>query len=359
LAGYLLFFPTNPVPEVLWTPQWALPLSGAPLSGSFEGEIFAFAAAPRESPAGREGGIAGTVSSRGELIYTEALDYRLASGPRGFVNYSAAGGTLLLRDLEGRPAGVLPGNGYPYLAGDWVLVISRDRRGLSRWTWEGEKLWDYQFSSLITALDVNAAPRSPGPPAEGGILAGLLNGEAVCLDSRGRVVFSETAPGQVVYGAALGKDLRVFALVLGLKPQRLRVYAFPESPGGGVRLLWEEALDREYRTSRGLFFIRRDQELAVSDPAGAVIYGLKTRRGETLPLGYPLAEAVSPPQGQTLFFSRGEAGGELLFWDPQSGGNPRRLALDSSGAPAAYDGDRLILSQGGTLYSFSRRRKDL
>lgn len=336
---YVLAFPRPLTREWVWTPRWNTSLAGGYIAAESEEpeeELFPFL---METAPGEK--ILGYVSASGDLIYAEAVYYNAAVHPRGFVNYGAAGGNLVFQNPRGQISHAAATQGYPLLIEDWFLVVSRDRKGISRWSWGGEKLWERHFASLITDLDVRPQ----------GLLLGFLNGDAVLMDAHGKVVFSEPHRGEVIYGTALAALGELFGLVLGLEPQRLAVYSYSD---GFASLLWEQELAEPYRSPRELFFSQDDRLLGLETPEGAEIWdarGWKLKSQDLpAPLGKMLLSGYDEP---VLFWAWGRDVREISVTDPH-GARSERIPLAPGAELIHWDSRRLIISQNGQIFRLDR-----
>ena len=183
---YLAFFPAPLDREFSFIPQWVVSLD-APAAGEWDSSSLAFKA---ESGTGT---ILGYVSQDGRLLYKAPVYHDAMVHSAGFINYSRSGGALTLQDPLGRIVGRLDTDGFPLVRGDALFVVTRDRKGLSRWTWEGEELWSHHFGALITTMDVQPA----------GILLGFLNGDVILSSSQGEQQNFTKQRIHAVYGGTL------------------------------------------------------------------------------------------------------------------------------------------------------------
>ena len=203
-AVYLLLFPRPMEKELIVAPAWALDTAG---------------------PAGRPGGPArpflsggrvGYYDPAGELLLSEPLVYGASIGAAAFVNYSRLPSSLVIKDTRGAFVAAVPAGGYPLLdaAGQRMLLVSRDAKGLTGVNRSGETLWRREFASVITCVE----------QADQGVLVGLLDGTLSLYDHAGRALYTLKPEGSrvpVVLGCAASDD--ALASVVGIDPQRLIV----------------------------------------------------------------------------------------------------------------------------------------
>lgn len=204
-------------------PQWNTSLDSPPHMNGAENPI----PFRGQDPAGKS--VLGYVSPSGELLYSSEVYYDAAVGAQGFINYGRTGGSLILQSPEGELLQSFETAGFPLFADDWFFVVSRDRKGISRWSWDGERLWSYHFGSLITSIDWQTY----------GLLLGFLNGEVVFIDPDGEQRSYTRQKIDAVYGCALAPARELFATVTGLDNQVLSVFSFRD---GEAQLLWSRPL---------------------------------------------------------------------------------------------------------------------
>lgn len=329
---YLILFPAPLDREFSFLPQWSLSLDDR-FSGTAEPAAFGFKA---ETGTGK---ILGYVSQDGRLLYRTGVYHDAVVHSEGFINYSRSGGGLTLQDPQGKIIARLDTDGFPLVKGDWLFVITRDRKGLSRWTWEGEELWNYHFGALITTMDVQST----------GILLGFLNGDVILISPQGEQQNFTKQRVHVVYGCALSDDQELFAVVTGLNPQTLGVYSFRE---GGVQLLWTRELSPALPQYRYLQFSQDSRSLYWVTPGGVTTVNWMGEGQQSFPLKAGFQTALWGESGAlSMILAGDEQVGELLFFQ-NSGDFRLSIPLRGGTRPVSLAGTSITATLASRLYSF-------
>lgn len=333
---YLFLFPFQMKKEMIMVPQWNVSVSEATSGDLDSQDIYPFTATD-----GSGANILGYVSSDGNIIHREPVYYRAAVHPRGYINYSSAGGALVIQNPAGEILGRYETGGFPVLKDDWFLVVSRDRKGISRWDWNGSLLWEYHFGAIITSMDLKPF----------GVLLGFLNGDTVFVSPQGKIVFTEPIRGEAVYGCALAGDGSLFAVISGINPQNLKLFSYSED---AVQLLWETSLEEAYRTNRNLFFSEDNRILYLEDPLGIVQLDSAGRQQKHLDFRGTLGGYFTPGSDDLGFFwSRSAGSRELIVEDPH--GNRRdRISLPDDGTIIFMDERFFLVSGDGQIFRVDR-----
>ena len=226
IIAYFALFPHPLGREIVARPAWTLALPAAeslPAGGISPSQ----ATGSEELIPFQAGSLFGYVSRSGKLVHAEKTLFRVALADGGYVNYTRLGADWVLRNPAGERLFSFRGRGYPLLsAGNGtprVFVAKTDLTGLQEVDGSGEPLWSRDFPSMITSVSI----------APGGLIAGLLNGSAEFVTSRGEAAFSAASSGSripVVVGVAASADGSRLATVSGIDPQVLVVYT---RKGGG------------------------------------------------------------------------------------------------------------------------------
>ncbi len=337
LAAVVLYIFLFPIPlkgEMAFVPRW-----NTLIDSEYEesaGGIFPFI---MPDLLGRP--VLGFVGMDGELVYREPVFYKAAIFRDGFINYSQAGGSLVLQDKEGDVLSTLDSDGFPLLIDNWFLIVSRDRKGISLVEWDGEILWKHHFGSVITAMDLNNE----------GLLLGFLNGDVVCISKAGKLIFKQQHRDDVIYAAALANVNGGFAVITGLSPQKLSLYSFHEDD---VNLLWESELETEYRTTRTLGFSLDNKSIYFEAPDGLVFYDLMGNQSDSVKLPGVFSKGLFPGEEElTFIWSERDEIQELLIED--FGGTFAFKTTFSPDSRLIYlDSRILIASRRGQLFMIQR-----
>ena len=332
---YLFCFPVRLKEELTFTPQWNTSLEVAPSMEEGDGAIPFSAFDARGKP------LVGYLSEEGRLLYHTPVFYGAAVFPGGFINYSRSGGELIIQDPLGRMGKRIASNGYPFFKGDRLFVVSRDRRGLSRWTTEGQLLWSRHFGAPMTCMDVQ----------ELGVLLGFLNGDVFFLNSQGeKRVFSKQRI-HAIYGCALSSSQKLFATVSGLNPQVLSVYTFRE---GDPQLLWTRDLTESLPKFRYLHFSADSKSLYWNTPGGMESVDWMGENHRFLALNFPFKKgSFGGKNALTALFGGGREGGELLLTESDRALG-LRIPFQGRTIALRLDTKNLLFAREAQIFSIER-----
>ena len=159
--------------------------------------------------------------------------------------------------------------GYPLLLGTAAFIVGNEQSFIMAVKNNGEELWNYDFSSPVTCVDA----------ADGSLLAGTLNGEAILLNSSGTPVFTPFEPGgsklSVILGCAISKDSSRLALISGIGEQR---FLLLERAGDTFKVIYHEFLGTGFRRPVHICFINNDSKVAFEREGGLGIYTIGSRK---------------------------------------------------------------------------------
>ena len=278
IIAYFGLFPHPLGREIVARPAWTLALPAAeslPAGGISPSQ----ATGSEELIPFQAGSLFGYVSRSGKLVHAERTLFRVALADGGYVNYTRLGADWVLRNPAGERLFSFRGRGYPLLsAGNGtprVFVAKTDLTGLQEVDGSGEPLWSRDFPSMITSVSI----------APGGLIAGLLNGSAEFITSRGEAAFSAASSGSripVVVGVAASADGTRLATVSGIDPQVLVVYT---RKGGGFSETSRTGLPAEFRREVRLAFSPDSRWLAVEGEGSAGVVDPLSGRVSWTPLG--------------------------------------------------------------------------
>ena len=332
---YTLLFPRPLKKETVFRPVWSTPLESF-ISEDISSEKFPF---KMNDEIGNP--FLGYIRDDGALLLREPVYHRAAISKEGFINYNSLGGTLILQEPSGRVITACETDGFPLLIKNWFLIVSRDRKGISSYSWEGDLLWKYHFGSIITDIDADG----------NGLLLGFMNGDVALLNQEGETVFTQVHRERVVYGCVLSPIKGGFAVVSGLSPQHLTLYTFE---GGDVNLLWECALPDEYRTSRTLGFTRDNRYIFLESAAGLTLYNLLGDEWREIPLPGDFNAGVLQGEGElTSVFSSGPDSSLLQIME-LDGGFSLTEPFPRDGGIVFIDSSFIIASGRGRIFKIAR-----
>jgi hypothetical protein len=264
-AAYVALFPLPMERELVAGPGWAIETAG-PARGEGPG-------AAKASPF-LSGGRVGYYDPAGALLYSEPVLYGASIGAAAFVNYSRLPSSLVVKDPRGTFLEAIPASGYPLLdaAGQRILLVSRDGKGLAEVDRSGSTLWRREFASLITSLDFGDA----------GLLVGLLDGTLALYDRAGKALYSLSPPASriaVVLGCAARPD--AIACVAGIDPQRLVVVTRGD---GRFQVAANLPLASDFRREVLVRFAAAGHTLYFEEPGGLGLLDLRSRAVRTVPM---------------------------------------------------------------------------
>ena len=206
---YFLFFPYETEKEIKLKPSLVHNLGKNDIASPpyTNGKVYSF----------KLENIFGFLNEKGEILYTESVLYDVAVSDHGFIDYSSiqnVNQSLILMDVQGnyRQSYSIPG--YPFFSdnGSRLFIIKTNATGIREVSFEGEQLWQADFSSLITSFSSN----------DEYALAGLLNGMMKVFNRSGEVIYNynpEAGRLTTIYGTAAGKNS--IAVISGINPQQL------------------------------------------------------------------------------------------------------------------------------------------
>ncbi len=172
----------------------------------------------------RLGSFYGYISRDGRLKYISTISERenVAISDSAFIHYSATDENLILRDSNSDVITNLDIKGYPLINKNRIFIFPTHREGVFEWDDTGTPLWEKDFGSIITAIDINP----------GYFLAGMLNGSVELVDRSGSTIFSlfeNIDKNEIIYGCSISSDGKFIALTGGISPRMLYIYQKSEN----------------------------------------------------------------------------------------------------------------------------------
>jgi hypothetical protein len=312
LPVYLFFFPYPLGREAIVRPVWTLDPGKVPEAAGGTGE-------PRVFPF-RAGNRFGYATSDGRLVYSDVVRYQVALSERGFINYGSRPDYVVFMDPQGGFQYGIQIFGYPVLdsSGEALYSIDTDLAGIKRLSFDGEVLWQAQFSSPMTSADVQADR----------VLIGLLDGRAMLFDAEGAIAFDIDPPGSrlpVILGTALASPGEL-ALVSGIDPQNLVL-----ARGEGYENIRSVSLGSDFRREMLLRFGPSGRFLYL-EQEGAIVT-IEPARDRRARLGIPgrLTTFAAGPEF-AVAAAAGEGTVQLVVFRPMA----TRLAGAVLAAPAGW-----------------------
>ncbi len=207
LLLYLALFPRPLGTELMVRVETGIALQdAAPSSQGSTAPLFPFQLDP----------LFGYINSEGALAFMDSIQGGVALAQDGFINYSTVSETHVYQDGYGRIERVIQASGYPVLRAGRVFVLGPGGARVSEWGETGDRIWEREFGSHVTAFDASATTT----------VVGLLSGELVFLDEDGQEIQRYRARRSrvpVVYGLDVDEAGSRVALVSGLDPHIVTV----------------------------------------------------------------------------------------------------------------------------------------
>lgn len=332
---YLLLFPLRLTGELSFTPEWYTSLDSVNAIGGSSGTPFYLP--------GDIGGVVGYVSSSGDLVHTEKVFHRVVISSEGFISYGRTGGPLILQSPEGYLQAQIGTEGYPIFRKGGLYIFTRDRRGVSRWSLQGERAWFHNNGSIITSIDVQ----------EEGVVVGALDGTVWLIDPQGTSTLLANGAGSI-YACAISPEMNLLSTISGVDPQLLSVYSLGE---GESMLLWSRSLPSSLPRSRYLSFWDGYSRLVVETPEGLEVVDWRGKKEWKYPMDAALSQMELGGVGELSFaFGRSLVGGELLAIEPMDSLS-FGIRLFDGVFPASLTSERLVLVHKGGIFSIRRGQR--
>jgi hypothetical protein len=329
---YIVLFPVLSGHEGCFKPAWVRAVPGVQLPEQSSGEGASW------FKAGRWFGYA---RPDGGLNYAAETLYGVALSERGFINYPKVAENFVFQDPQGRFQFAVHTFGYPVLdeGGERLYSVSTNLNQLSRLERDGEQLWSEEFFAPISSLSLHQEE----------CVVGLLDGTLKSIDRQGKIL-QELAPQAsripVILASAISPDGRRLAVVSGIDPQRLTLFA---RRGGPFSVEQAVELGSDFRRAVFLRFTADGRFLAIEAEGGLSLLDLGRRRSSS--------EVALP--GRLLALDSSASG--VLALGARSGEGSRLQVLRPLGSPLyarelaspelflRFDGASLLIGLPGVL----------
>lgn len=161
---------------------------------------------------------AGYIDPERAAIYTFPYSERIAIDASGWIQYDQLG-ELLEIEKPGQVPLTLRAFAYPWFHAGRRFLLRADQMALAEIDDRGTIVWEHEFPMIITALDASADLAA----------AGLLDGSIVLMGRRGAVSYlkpdNSRGIASTVYGLALSSDGKMVAVIRGMSPKRIELFA--------------------------------------------------------------------------------------------------------------------------------------
>jgi len=186
----------------------------------------------------------GYFATDGKLLNAKQIDSGIAISDDAFVSYPKTPDSLSILSPSNSLLGSVPTRAYPYFDKGRLFFIQEDKSGVFETTLSGQKIFQKDFSSIITAFNTNTTVSA----------VGLLEGKLEILDEKGAVI-STFSPGgsrlPVILGTAVSPNSNFVAAISGVDPERLLVLSKRKT---GYQVLFHELLPSNFRRPVQLAF---------------------------------------------------------------------------------------------------------
>ncbi|GMO43661.1 MAG: hypothetical protein Ta2B_24280 [Termitinemataceae bacterium] len=187
---------------------------------------------------------------------------------------------------------------YPFFIADRIFIVHKEQSAVSELNKNGEILWSYFFSSILTCADAQADF----------FLCGTLDGTLFLIGKNGNLVYSYEPSGsriQGIYGCAISKDGTKFAVISGIDEQR---FVFFEDAAGSWRIRSHEFLGEGFRQPVFITFTDSGKRVAYERKGAVGIYEIESRNFFSVPVKDKIEYICSSDDEDLLFLiNRGQA----------------------------------------------------
>jgi hypothetical protein len=312
LIAYILLFPNSIPEETVLSPRWIsslessypIQLSSAPAESG--GYLFPFSIGDRFGYAGEDG----------TFQINHIRQDRLAISQNYWAEYEAIPSGInpspihIMNHFNEVVFSIENPKGYPFILDNRVFIVGSEQNTITAFGEQGEELWSYDFPATITCVDA----------ANGFLLAGTLNGEALLLNSSGNLVFAPFEPGgsslPVILGCAISRDASRLAIVSGIGEQRFLLLERAAASQGAVdsyNVVYHEFLGPGFRRPLHVLFVDNDSKVVFEREGGIGIYTIGARNSVSLSLAGEIAAVEESNEGDFLFMIISGNSGEKFF----------------------------------------------
>lgn len=352
LGGYLLLFPRGTGKELQLQVQWVTSVDGASLPTAAVGQPAGESESAEHAETGgrrwafRLGDRFGYLDESGALLYAADVLYHVSMTDDRFVNYPDVSRTVVLQGVDGTILSAVDAAGYPLLFGDRMLLLRPDGTTISKWSVDGireERLWEYSFASVYSAIDV----------AQDVTLVGDIDGRLVALDATGQqLLYYRSRSGRlpVVAAVALSSDASMAAALMDIDPQRVLLYRRGDE---GYTRVAEYELPDSLRRPAPLRFLHEDRYLVWEQPHAVAGVRIDTDSRFVLPLASPVVDFAAVDRHDLLaVVHAGAQNGELVLYNTATRIPAGRLPIQARHVFLRATGDTLLLGLDDRIVAY-------
>lgn len=251
--------------ELHLSPDWTIAIDRDGADSGSEGELVPF----------KLGQAVGYFTEDGKMASCIPFNFNAAISPSYYAIYNSDNSRTHIRTPDGHIALSLEAPGFPYFSEDRIFVFFPNGNSVAQFDISGQKLWEYEDYSPITAFASSA----------GGSVIGFADGQLVSILPGGKID-QQYYPGgseiSIVYGAAISDDGSLIACISGLRSQRF-VVSRRES-GEHPKVIFHEYLPADSNTPRMVKFNGDAGMVFYNYNGGLGIADLKEARSAHIPL---------------------------------------------------------------------------
>ncbi|MBN1699694.1 MAG: hypothetical protein JW881_19415 [Spirochaetales bacterium] len=234
----------------------------------------------------------GYIDGDGRLIYKDTVLYNVTLSENGFINYSSIqdeNQAMVFFNPYGEFISSFNNPGYPLFSGsgDRLFLVKTNATGLCEITFEGEKIWEAEFASILTGFSAGSDI----------VAVGLLNGIINIFDRSGKCIHtieSRESRLSVIYGCLVSNTGRYIAALYGIDKQKLVIIEKKNMKFSGpvyfdTGTAFRRPVILRFSPFDRFLFIEGEKELLVFDVKARIFHSI-VHRGELIDI-CPLTES--------------------------------------------------------------------
>ncbi|MBQ9537633.1 MAG: hypothetical protein IJU95_00035 [Treponema sp.] len=251
--------------EIHLTPDWTIAIDREGLSPESDEDLVPF----------KLGQAIGYFSEDGRIASCIPYSFNAAISPVYYAVYSSDNSHTDVKTPDGNTVLSLDAPGFPFFSDDRIFVFFPNGSSVARYSSSGDKIWEYEDYSPITAFS----------STKGGSVIGFADGQLVSITSNGDID-QQYYPGgsefSAIYGVGISEDGSLVGCISGLKSQRFIVSK--RVSGGHPKVLFHEYLPADSNTIRLVKFNSDASMVFYNYNGGLGIADLKEARSAHVPL---------------------------------------------------------------------------
>jgi hypothetical protein len=291
----------------------------------------------------------GYVDPEGRYVINREREGYLSISENHWAEYKAQAETIEVMDPRNKlVAKLTEPRGYPLFLDNRLFIINEEQNALTAVDEAGEKIWSYDFASLITDIDA----------AAGLILIGFLDGTVELLNNQGKRVFFFEPGGSrlsVICACRISHDGTKLAVISGYDDQR---FLLLEKSSDSYKVIYHEFLSGGFRRAVHLAFIDNDRRVVFEREGGLEIYDIAGRTNVKVNLDGKINALDNSGEDNLLFVitSQSELRKELVGIR-LPGEIIMEAPFKSRNAFLGRKGERLYVGGGNVIAAFELHRR--